>query len=143
MTKLVANGKLVHLDLSKNELTANAGRAIAQGLESDVCFIEVINVSWNHLRREGVTLLLAAARKSNKSLSSIDISYNGFRLEEVNMKMKDSNIIVVAEGTRAPGWGSYVHRHPAPRPQTPPFKKLIVSKKKKKETQQGKKKKKK
>ena len=143
LTKLFANGKLVHLDLSKNELTANAGRAIAQGLESDVCFIEVINVSWNHLRREGVTLLLAAARKSNKSLSSIDISYNGFRLEEVNMKMKDSNIIVVAEGTRAPGWGSYVHRHPAPRPQTPPFKKLIVSKKKKKETQQGKKKKKK
>ena len=142
LTELVASKTLRKLDLSHNALRENTGVAIAEGLKNHSCHIEVINISWNALRKEGSKAILTVLRqKSNESnnntgtctadrFKTLDISYNGFRLDEVNIKLQ-SSCKVLAEGTRAPGWGEYESRFPAPRVQTPPLRRRAKSKKKK------------
>ncbi|KAM3603253.1 uncharacterized protein V6R79_019396 [Siganus canaliculatus] len=64
------------LDLSHNKFTDDAGEHLGKMLATNVG-IEVLNLSWNHLRRRGA-VALCAGLKENSTLKKLLLSHNGF-----------------------------------------------------------------
>ncbi|KAL7992581.1 hypothetical protein Chor_016837, partial [Crotalus horridus] len=73
---LIANYRVIELDLSYNEFTEKAGELFGQVLANNES-LEILNLSWNHLRLKGATAL-SAGLKTNGSLKILNLSWNGF-----------------------------------------------------------------
>ena len=146
LTKLVASETLRMLDLSHNRLGVLTGSAIAGGLQEETCRIEVINIAWNELKKDGTTAILTSLRSKTSAVRVLNVGYNGFRRNEVDLKVSGTSIEVLAEGIYNDGvvvTSPYKSRYPAPRVKTPPLRRRRKNNKKKSGTKQQKKKKKK
>tara|TARA_B100000795_G_scaffold241907_1_gene204898 strand:+ start:128 stop:631 length:504 start_codon:yes stop_codon:yes gene_type:complete len=146
LTKLVASETLRMLDLSHNRLGVLTGSAIADGLQEETCRIEVINIAWNELKKDGTTAILTSLRSKTSAVRVLNVGYNGFRRNEVDLKVSGTSIEVLAEGIYNDGvvvTSPYKSRYPAPRVKTPPLRRRRKNNKKKSGTKQQKKKKKK
>ncbi|KAM6459102.1 leucine-rich repeat-containing protein 74A [Liasis olivaceus] len=73
---LMANYRVIELDLSYNEFSEKAGELLGQMLANNES-LEILNLSWNHLRLNGATAL-SAGLKVNGTLKILNLSWNGF-----------------------------------------------------------------
>ena len=131
---LSALSSLKNLDLSHNNLEANTGTALADilyggGLQQ----VELLDVSWNSLGATGCGAMLEALRKRQAQRGmTLNISYNCWRLGDINLKVPGSLIIA---DSRQPGNVYAVEmRYPIARARTPALRKKKPPKAKNKET---------
>ncbi|XP_070787525.1 leucine-rich repeat-containing protein 74A [Pituophis catenifer annectens] len=73
---LIANYRVIELDLSYNEFSEKAGELFGQVLANNES-LEILNLSWNHLRLKGATAL-STGLKANGTLKILNLSWNGF-----------------------------------------------------------------
>uniref|UniRef100_A0A6J0TTY5 Leucine-rich repeat-containing protein 74A n=1 Tax=Pogona vitticeps TaxID=103695 RepID=A0A6J0TTY5_9SAUR len=73
---LMANYRVMELDLSHNEFAEKGGEQLGQMLANNES-LEILDLSWNHLRMKGAVALSAGLR-ANGSLKILNLSWNGF-----------------------------------------------------------------
>ncbi|XP_062974549.1 leucine-rich repeat-containing protein 74A [Elgaria multicarinata webbii] len=73
---LMANYRVIELDLSHNEFADKAGEQLGQMLANNES-LEILNLSWNQLRMKGAVALSAGLR-ANGSLKILNLAWNGF-----------------------------------------------------------------
>nr|XP_016847043.1 PREDICTED: leucine-rich repeat-containing protein 74A [Anolis carolinensis] len=90
---LMVNYRVIELDLSHNEFFEKAGEQLGQMLANNEA-LEVLNLSWNHLRMKGAVALSAGLRvriclmyfrlkcfaegRANGTLRVLNVAWNGF-----------------------------------------------------------------
>uniref|UniRef100_A0A3Q0RLJ4 Leucine rich repeat containing 74A n=1 Tax=Amphilophus citrinellus TaxID=61819 RepID=A0A3Q0RLJ4_AMPCI len=72
---LSLNARIKQLDLSHNEFCGKGGEYLGQLLNNEG--LEVLDLSWNHLRMKGA-VAFCAGLKVNMMLKHLDLSWNGF-----------------------------------------------------------------
>ncbi|XP_032399256.1 leucine-rich repeat-containing protein 74A isoform X3 [Etheostoma spectabile] len=85
------------LDLSHNRF-CNAGEHLGHMLATNVG-IEVLNLSWNHLRMGGA-VALSAGLKVNSTLKQLQLSWNGFghiEAESLGQALKQNSTLVLLD----------------------------------------------
>jgi Ran GTPase-activating protein (RanGAP) involved in mRNA processing and transport len=87
LTSKTSARSLIELDLSKNKIGQaeilntvqpdyiTGGEALADMLASNVCQLQVLNLSWNLIRLDG-GIALAGCVATNQYVTSLDLSYN-------------------------------------------------------------------
>ncbi|XP_026520078.1 leucine-rich repeat-containing protein 74A [Notechis scutatus] len=73
---LIANYRVIELDLSYNEFAEKGGELFGQVLANNES-LEILDLSWNHLRLKGA-MALSNSLKANGTLKILNLSWNGF-----------------------------------------------------------------
>ena len=140
--EFVSNLKnLRELDLSHNKLESDVGVIIGRILMNGVQLLKMLNVSWNFLGAKGCTAILDATRsvqKLRKDYMTIDISYNCWRLGELNLKV--DGMCIIAESRQPGNIYDVKMRHPVARTKTPDMRRKPVQKEKSRKGESRKKK---
>uniref|UniRef100_A0A3B3YIQ6 EF-hand domain-containing protein n=1 Tax=Poecilia mexicana TaxID=48701 RepID=A0A3B3YIQ6_9TELE len=91
---LSTNSRIKDLDLSHNKFCGKGGEYLGQLLNNEG--VEVLDLSWNHLRMKGA-VAFSAGLKVNTMLKHLDLSWNGFGNEgalAIGEALKFNNTLV-------------------------------------------------